>query len=66
MASGGPGVTDNEHYGYDGDDDNADDDDADDDDADDDDGDDAGGQGVAWAYCDSSCPVQGELLLLQK
>ena len=56
VASGGPGVTDNEHYGYDGDDDDADDDDADD----------AGGQGVAWAYCDSSCPVQGELLLLQR
>ena len=51
MASGGPGVTDNEHYGYDGDYDDADD---------------AGGQGVAWAYCDSSCPVQGELLLLQR
>ena len=56
MASGGPGVTDNEHYGYAGEDDDGDDDNADD----------AGGQGVAWAYCDSSCPVQGELLLLQR
>ena len=22
----------------------------------------AGGQGVGWAYCPSSCPVEGELL----